>query len=116
MPHFSVFLIIFILAYIGLPLTSGFVGYFLILLGFWKENPAVTLTLGIIIIFCSIYMLKFYKKISFGESKINENLSLTDVDKREMSLLLILSLLILIFGIFPNFILDFLDNFNFVYK
>ena len=116
MPKFSVFLIIFVLACIGLPLTSGFVGNFLILLGSWKENPVIALTLGITITFCSIYMLKFYKKISFGESKVNENLSLSDVDKREFALLLTLSLLIIFFGVFPNFILNFLDNFNLVFK
>ena len=116
MPKFSVFLIIFVLACIGLPLTSGFVGNFLILLGSWKENPVIALTLGITITFCSIYMLKFYKKISFGESKVNENLLLTDLDKREIALLLILSSLILFFGVFPNFILNFLDNFNLVHK
>ena len=116
MPKFSVFLIIFILAYIGLPMTSGFVGYFLILLGSWEVNPAIALTLAISVIFCSIYILKFYKKISFGESKVNENLSLSDVDKREFALLLTLSLLIIFFGVFPNFILNFLDNFNLVFK
>ena len=64
MPLYSFSFMIFILASLGLPGTSGFIGEVLVLIGSWKVNPLVAIISGLSLILGAIYMLRFYRKIS----------------------------------------------------
>ena len=106
MPKFSALFLIFILASIGLPGTSGFIGEFLILLGVFKYNYFVALLAALGVILSACYGLWLYKRVVFGKitnSKIND---LVDLNNKELLVLTSLVLLTLILGIYPNIILD----------
>ena len=106
MPKYSVVFMIFMLASIGLPGTSGFIGEFLIILGAFKYNTTVSLMAASGIVLGAIYMLYLYKNIIFGKlqnEKLNEIL---DLDIREKIILYPLVLVIILIGIFPNILLE----------
>jgi NADH-quinone oxidoreductase subunit M len=106
MPKYSVTFMIFMLASVGLPGTSGFIGEFLIILGAFKYNTLVALFAASGIILGAIYMLLLYKNIIFG-ILINEKLKdILDLDTREKIILYPLVIIIIIIGIFPNIFLN----------
>ena len=77
--------------------------------GLMKVNPTVTLVAGSSLILGAIYMLRFYKKISFGVSSKEDNSMILDVNNREYIAFLPLAILVLLLGIFPNLILIFFE-------
>ena len=106
MPKYSVVFMIFMLASIGLPGTSGFVGEFLIIIGAFKLNTFIAFFAATGIILGAAYMLLLYKNIIFGtitNSKLNVIL---DLDFREKLILYPLVFIIFLIGIFPNIFLD----------
>ena len=106
MPKYSVALMIFMLASIGLPGTSGFIGEFLIILGAFKYNTFIALFAASGIILGAVYMLYLYKNIIFGVL-LNEKLkNILDLDIREKIVLYPLIIIIIFIGIFPNIFLD----------
>ena len=84
MPIFALVYGIILMASIGLPLTVGFVGEFLALLGFFKVSPALTFVASLTIVLSAIYMLVMYKRTFFGELIKEENKSLKDIFGREL--------------------------------
>ena len=69
MPRYAVVFMIFILASIGLPGTSGFVGEFLIILGAFKFNASLAFFTATGVILSAVYMLYLYKRVVFGVIK-----------------------------------------------
>ncbi|OGP13575.1 MAG: NADH dehydrogenase [Deltaproteobacteria bacterium RIFCSPLOWO2_02_FULL_50_16] len=104
-PWFATLFLIVTLSSIGLPGTNGFVGEFLILLGTFRTHPsyAVLATSGVI--FAAIYMLWMVKRVFFGPLDKEDNKKLTDINWREIGLLLPLIVLIFLIGFYPRFIL-----------
>jgi len=102
MPTFSAFFMIVMLSSIGLPLTNGFVGEFLILLGTFKANTVygVIATTGVILAAC--YMLWMYQRVIFGNVTNPKNQNLKDIDTRERLVLIPLILFIFWIGIYPK--------------
>lgn len=105
MPKYATIFAIMLMASIGLPLTIGFVGEFLSLLGFFKVSASLTFIAGLTIIFGAIYMLTMYKKVFFGPIKNEKNKELKDLNKRELSALIPLVALVVILGVYPKPIL-----------
>ena len=106
MPKYSIFFMVFILASLGLPGTSGFVGEFLILIGAFKANYLVSFLAATGVVLSACYSLWLYRRVVFGEV-INDNVkSLKDINKFEVMTLLPLLILTIVLGIFPNIILD----------
>ena len=106
MPKYSFFLMVFTLAAIGLPGTSGFIGEFLVILGSYKYSLWIAVFAATGVILSAIYMLYLYKRIIFG---IMENVKLKeiiDIDLRELLILLLMAVLIFTIGIFPNIFLE----------
>ncbi len=102
MPKYSVLLMIFTLAAIGLPGTIGFVGEFLILLGIFQKNILVAAIASLGVILCAAYMLWLYKRVIFGKI-INDNLKkILDLNKYELIILSILAFLCIFFGFYPE--------------
>jgi len=110
MPMFATIFGIMMMASVGLPLTIGFVGEFLSLLGFYQQSHMLTLVAGTAIIVGAIYMLSAYKKAFFGEVTNEKNRNLPDVNKVELFALVPLTALVVILGVYPKPILEPVDR------
>jgi NADH-quinone oxidoreductase subunit M len=101
-PKYAVLFMIFTLAALGLPGTSGFIGEFLILMGAFKDNFLVAVLASLGVILGAAYMLWLYKRVVFGKL-INEELKkLTDLNKSEIVILISLAIPTLFFGFYPE--------------
>ena len=101
-PKYSILLMIFTLAALGLPGTSGFVGEFLILMAAFKDNFLVAVIASFGVILGAAYMLWLYKRVIFGKL-INEDLKkMLDLNRSEYFILSCLSVPILFFGFYPE--------------
>ncbi len=110
MPKYAVIFGIMLMAAVGLPLTIGFVGEFLVLLGFYQVSPIMTILAGTSIIIGAIYMLAVYKKTFFGPVTNEANKTLKDLDKKETWSLVPLVLIVVWLGIYPKPVLEPIDN------
>ena len=106
MPKYAVFFMIFTLASIGLPGTSGFVGEFLIILGAFKFNTFLAFFAATGIVLSAVYMLYLYKRIIFGVQLNDKLKNILDLDLREKFIMIPLVIIIILMGIFPNIFLD----------
>ena len=102
MPWFAVVFMIVTLSSIGLPLTNGFVGEFLILLGVFKFKPLYGILAASGVVLGAIYMLWVYQRVFLGEVTNKENEGLKDLTPREITVFWPLIALILFMGIFPK--------------
>jgi len=102
MPVFSTFFMIVTLSSIGLPLTNGFVGEFLILLGTFKANPVYAIIAASGVILAACYMLWMLQRVIFGKITKPENEKLKDLDGREKLILIPLVVLIFWIGVYPK--------------
>jgi NADH-quinone oxidoreductase subunit M len=101
-PKYSVLFMLFTLAALGLPGTSGFIGEFLILMGAFKDNFLVAVLASLGVILGAAYMLWLYKRVVFGKLVNNDLNKLTDLDKSEYFILISLALPTLFFGFYPE--------------
>jgi NADH-quinone oxidoreductase subunit M len=101
-PKYSVLFMLFTLAALGLPGTSGFIGEFLILMGAFKDNFLVAVIASLGVILGAAYMLWLYKRVVFGKLVNSDLNKLTDLDKSEYFILISLALPILFFGFYPE--------------
>jgi len=106
MPNYATIFAVMLMASVGLPLTIGFVGEFLSLLGFFKTSPVLTLLAGLTIILGAVYMLVMYKKVFFGPLNNPKNEKLHDAKGRELVALIPLVALVVILGVYPKPILE----------
>ena len=106
MPRYAVVFMIFTLANVGLPGTSGFVGEFLTLLGTFRVNSwvAAFATTGVILSAC--YALYLYRRVIFGVLEKANLKGLLDLSGREIAIFTPLVLLTIYFGVHPGPILD----------
>ena len=102
MPKYSFFLMIFTLAALGLPGTSGFVGEFLILVGVFQINIFVAITASLGVILSAAYMLWLYRRIVFGKITNSEIKSSKDLNKIEIYIFASLAFLTIFFGFYPE--------------
>jgi NADH-quinone oxidoreductase subunit M len=109
MPNYAVVFGIMLMGSVGLPLTIGFVGEFLSLLGFYRVSPLMTALAGTTIILGAVYMLVSYKKIFFGPVTNPKNESLQDLTVQEKTALFPLVALVVILGVYPKPILKPVD-------
>ncbi|MDC1146307.1 NADH-quinone oxidoreductase subunit M [Candidatus Pelagibacter sp.] len=102
MPKYSILFMLFTLAALGLPGTSGFIGEFLILMGAFKDNFLVAVIASLGVIFGAAYMLWLYRRVVFGNLINKDLLSISDLDKSEKFILLCLAIPVLFFGFYPE--------------
>ena len=110
MPKYAVIFGIMLMAAVGLPLTIGFVGEFLVLLGFYQVSPMMTIIAGTSIILGAVYMLAVFKKSFFGPITNEENKKLKDLDRRETWSLVPLVAIVIWLGVYPKPVLEPIDN------
>ena len=106
MPKYAVVFMIFMLASVGLPGTSGFVGEFLVILGAFKFNTFLAFFTSTGIILSVIYMLYLYKRLFFGFIENEKLKEILDLDLRETIIMIALIIVVILIGIFPNIFLD----------
>jgi NADH-quinone oxidoreductase subunit M len=106
MPVYAAVFMLFTMANVGLPGTSGFVGEFLTLLGTFKVNVQVATlaTLGVILSAC--YALWLYRKMIFGKLDKPKLMGIQDMNYREIGIFVPLVVLTLLFGFWPKPVLD----------
>jgi len=109
MPKYAGFMMLFTMAAVGLPGTSGFVGEFLTIVGTFQVNKIVAILAAVGVVLGATYMLWLYSRVIFGEVKNDKVQNITDVNKTEFVVLLSLSLLVLLIGIYPSCVLRYLD-------
>ncbi len=109
MPKYAVLLMIFTLAAIGLPGTSGFVGELLVLIGAFKESFLVATIASLGVVLGAVYMLWLYKRVIFGKIINISLLKISDLNKSEIFILSCLALPTLYFGFYPDPLLSTID-------
>jgi len=102
MPKYACLFMIFTLAAIGLPGTSGFVGEFLVLIGTFKKNFLVATIASLGVILGAAYMLWLYKRVIFGKIINIDLLKMPDLNKSEIFILICLAVPTLFFGFYPE--------------
>ena len=106
LPKYAFVFAIFMLGSLGLPGTSGFIGEILVLLGAFQKSFLAAILASIGIILGAAYMLWLYKRVVFGKLEKKELLELKDLNYSETVILFSLAILTLVFGFYPNLILD----------
>ncbi len=101
LPKYSFLFLVFVLAAIGLPGTTGFLGEFLILTGTFQKSylAAMLATLGVVL--GATYMLWLTKRVIFGVTKNSAIETLSDVNKSEIIMLATLAFFVIFFGFYP---------------
>jgi NADH-quinone oxidoreductase subunit M len=106
MPLYAVAFLIFTMANVGLPGTSGFVGEFLSLLGAFRANTTVSFLATTGVILSAGYALWLYRRVVYGVLDKPALQTITDLNRREIVLLAPLVLLVIYYGVQPGVILD----------
>ncbi|MEL0133344.1 MAG: NADH-quinone oxidoreductase subunit M [Rhodobiaceae bacterium] len=106
MPRYAVFFMFMMLASVGLPGTSGFVGEMLVLVGAWKASSWVALFTATGLVLGATYMLWLYRRVMFGKVVSAEVEAMERISRREVLIFAPLTLLVLWFGIYPASLLD----------
>jgi NADH-quinone oxidoreductase subunit M len=106
MPVYAAVFMVFTMANVGLPGTSGFVGEFLTLIGTFKVNTWVAFLATTGLILSAAYALWLYRKIIFGELEKPGLLAIADLDRREILVFAPLVILTILFGFYPKPVLD----------
>jgi len=102
MPKYAFVFMIFALAALGLPGTSGFVGEFLVLVGVFQINIAVAVLASLGVILAAAYMLWLYRRVIFGKTAGSEIKEMTDLNRTETYIFASLVFLTLFFGFYPE--------------
>jgi NADH-quinone oxidoreductase subunit M len=109
MPVYSWFFLFFALANCGLPGTSSFVGELLIIISSFKANFIYAFISSSTLIISAFYSLWLVKRVIYGEIKIDLDKNI-DANNLEKLILFTLALIIIILGIYPDFIMNFMNT------
>ncbi len=109
MPIYAAAFLVFTLANVGLPGTSGFVGEFLVLVGVFQVNTWVAFLATTGIILSAAYALWLYRRVILGALTKEELRYMFDLNRREMTIFAPLVVLILLFGVWPQPLLNVFD-------
>jgi NADH-quinone oxidoreductase subunit M len=102
MPKYATFFMIMMLASVGLPGTSGFVGEFMILTGTFQVNTWVATLTATGLILGATYMLMLYRRVIFGTITRDDVRAMLDLSPREIAIFVPLVLAVLWMGIYPS--------------
>ena len=107
MPIFAAFYMLFAMANVGLPGTSGFVGEFMIIIAAFKANVWIALVAGLTLVIAPAYTLWMYKRVLFGELKATmKTQPAQDIRGTEILVFVLLAIPTIVFGIYPHAILE----------
>ena len=106
MPIYATLFMLFTMANVGLPGTSGFVGEILTMVGAFQANTWAAAGAALGVIFSAVYMLTLYRRTVFGEITNPELETIEDVNLKEMICLIPLAIGTILLGVLPNLIFD----------
>jgi NADH-quinone oxidoreductase subunit M len=102
MPAYALCFMVFTMASVGLPGTSGFVGEFLSLAGIYQVSTWVTAVCATGVILGAAYMLYLYRRVAFGDQKNADAAAMPDLDRREWLMMAPIIVAVLWMGIYPE--------------
>ncbi len=106
MPVYAFTFMVFTMASVGLPGTSGFVGEFLVLLGVFQVNSWVALFAASGLVLGATYMLYLYRRVVFGRLTRDDLKDILDMDRREIAIFVPLIVMVVWMGVYPNTFLE----------
>ncbi len=106
MPLYAFFFMVFTMANVGLPGTSGFIGEFLTLFGAFRVNTWVAFFATTGVILSAAYALWLYRRVIYGVLEKPELKAIKDLETREIAVMAPLVVLIIFFGVYPAPLLD----------
>ncbi len=106
MPIYATLFMLFTMANVGLPGTSGFVGEILTMVGAFQANTWAAAGAALGVIFSAVYMLTLYRRTVFGEITNPKLEDIQDVNVKELICLIPLAIGTILLGILPNLIFD----------
>jgi NADH-quinone oxidoreductase subunit M len=101
MPKFAAFVVLFSMANCGLPATSGFVGEFMVIMGAVQFNFWIGLLAATALILGAAYSLWMVKRVIFGKVANHHVDELTDINKREFFMFVLLAIGVMVMGLYP---------------
>jgi NADH-quinone oxidoreductase subunit M len=108
MPLFSFFFLMFTLANMGFPGTSNFLGEILLFVGIYAYNSTTLIFATAGIVFSAVYSILLYNRVAFGALKTTYISKFTDLNPRELLILLALLIPMIMLGLGGNFLLDYM--------
>ncbi|WP_321489519.1 NADH-quinone oxidoreductase subunit M [uncultured Hyphomonas sp.] len=106
MPVYATLFMLFTMANVGLPGTSGFIGEILTMVGGFQASTWAAAGAALGVIFSAVYMLTLYRRTVFGQITNPELESIKDMNRIELVTIVPLALLTLLFGVAPNLIFN----------
>jgi NADH-quinone oxidoreductase subunit M len=106
MPVFAALFMLFAMANVGVPGTSGFVGEFMIILSTFHASFWVTFLAATTLVLSASYTLWMYKRVFFGEVASSQVDTLRDVSGPNLMVLLILAFCVIVLGVYPEPLLN----------
>ena len=109
-PKFAVLFMILLLGSMGVPLTNGFIGEFILLKSVFDYDKIAVIFAGLTLILSAVYLLRLYGKAMFGKGDETVLSSLKDITNVEFTVLASLSVFVILLGIFPSGLLEMVDS------
>jgi NADH-quinone oxidoreductase subunit M len=110
MPAYAAVFLLFTMANVGLPGTSGFVGEFLTFMAVFQVNTWVAVVSATGVILSAAYALWLYRRVSFGPLVKDSLRAITDMDRREKALFAPLVVMTLLLGVYPSLAIDLIST------
>ncbi len=101
-PKFAVLFMVMLLGSVGLPLTNGFIGEFILIKSIFDFNKLAAVVAGLTMIFSAVYLFRFYGKAMFGEGDERVLASAEDLSGVEFTVLASLAVFVILLGLFPQ--------------
>jgi NADH-quinone oxidoreductase subunit M len=104
-PKFAFLFFVVVMGSVALPLTSGFVGEFLLLLGLYQYSAILTGVAGLTVVLGAVYMLRAFQIMMLGSANMHTQ-NFAPLTKHETTVLAIIVALVIVLGIYPDPILS----------
>ena len=109
-PKFAVLFLVILLGSVGLPLTNGFIGEFILIKSVFDYNKLAAVFAGLTMILSAVYLLRFYGKAMFGEGDESVLSSAKDLSGVEFTVLASLAVFVILLGLFPQPLIEMVNS------
>ena len=109
-PKFAVLFLVILLGSVGLPLTNGFIGEFILIKSVFDYSKLAAVFAGLTMILSAVYLLRFYGKAMFGEGDESVLSSAKDLSSVEFTVLASLAVFVILLGLFPQPLIEMVNS------
>lgn len=109
-PKFAVLFMLIMFGSLGVPLTNGFIGEFILIKSVFDFNTILGIIAGLTVILAAVYLLRFYAKTMFGKGNDEILAKAKDLSGVEFTVLASIAVFVILLGIFPQSILDMVNS------